>query len=322
MTELDVDGSTTRSVALEHDTEEQLGAVVLVGDRFCVAWEATTPPASPTSARVSLHADDGTPVWTTEVSVETLSFPGVVEMSRDTNWRPSPMAPWTPSYLQVAYRSPLLVSGHRVAATFFELRSGIGTTFFLDLRSGHILTTTAPGPCNYNAIAATGEFFIAQQGYGATETVRYDSSGMPAEQWPTNALLVTDSDGRVRGPEYQNVLPSKSRFIELRSDGAVRNGDPLTGYYTSYPAVDDHGSVVFWRDGELVAVDSKLKKRVLLGIPRTKREVLSRTLILDEGRVALALYDDLLMATNTDLGSLAISPWPCDEGGLRGNPSA
>ncbi|CAM5262045.1 putative protein OS=Streptomyces microflavus OX=1919 GN=Smic_43830 PE=4 SV=1 [Streptomyces microflavus] len=62
----------------------------------------------------------------------------------------------------------------------------------------------------------------------------------------------------VCGPELENCLPSTSRFRQLAPDNTLVDGPPLTGYYTSYPSMDQAGTTVFWRNGRLLAVDADL----------------------------------------------------------------
>ncbi len=70
-------------------------------------------------------------------------------------------------------------------------------------------------------------------------------------------------------------------------------------------------------DGLLTADEDNLR---LLATTKDKRPVVSRVLLLDAGKLAFVLDDELSCAVDTDLGPLADSVWPCGEGGLRGNP--
>ena len=55
----------------------------------------------------------------------------------------------------------------------------------------------------------------------------------------------------------QHVSPRAFRIFS--SDGSLRDGPPLSGYYTTYPALDAAGNTVFWRDGQLLTVDTNLQ---------------------------------------------------------------
>jgi hypothetical protein len=172
---------------------------------------------------------------------------------------------------------------------------------------------------------------VGLQGYGAFSTHHYDSTGTLVRDWPTHAMLVVDHNGTIRGPESENNVPSRSDFVVLKANGRVTHGPALTGYYTSYPAIDEHGASVFWRDGRLVTVDSDLKMRTVLSLTTSEDDRVwpSRVLLLADGLVAFALGDyqglvagveELILVENTDLGSLDGGVWPCRDGGLHGNP--
>ncbi|MFG1779449.1 hypothetical protein ACGFIG_23860 [Micromonospora sp. NPDC049048] len=132
--------------------------------------------------------------------------------------------------------------------------------------------------------------------------------------------MLVDQHGVIRGPESENVTPSRSRFRILNPDGSMRGGPALPGYHTSYPALDAHGTAVFWRDGSLRSVDVDLHQRDLFHIPDDDRAVLSRVLLLDDGTIAFAIDNDLLVFRDVGLAPLAAGPWPCADGGIRGNP--
>lgn len=227
--------------------------------------------------------------------------------------------PWKPRSIAAAHWEPLLVAGDRVAATFAETGSGIAVTFFHDAATGRVVAATRPGPNAHMAIAAPGEFLIGYQGYGVFQTSRHDSAGTVTQEWKTHVMPLVDADGAVSGPESQNVSPDRSRFVRLEADGTVLNGAALSGYYTSYPALDDEGTAVFWRDGAVRAVDRDLKMRDLL-VLSAERSVASRVLLLDGGRVVLALNDEVFILEETGLGALNGGVWPCGDGGLQGNP--
>ncbi|MFJ2058189.1 hypothetical protein ACIOMM_19870 [Streptomyces sp. NPDC087908] len=116
----------------------------------------------------------------------------------------------------------------------------------------------------------------------------------------------------------KNGLPSRSRFRRLAPDNSLVDGPPLTGYYTSYPAMDCEGTAVFWRDGKLLALDTDLAGHELFAIDDS-RAVIGRALLLSEGSVVVFLDNEVLVF-RTPLGSLAEGPWPCGEANLRGNP--
>lgn len=311
LTELGLDGSVLRSVALEHEPHEQLGAFVLLAEGICAAWlRADGTP------RVARHDDNGRTIWSTNVQLD-----GFVEVSDGASGKIRRKRRWRPRTCSVSRWQPLLVSADRIAATYEERSSGIGVTFFLDAASGELVSRTRPGPNGINAVIAPGEFVIGELGYGAFHTTRYDRSGTPVRQWASHGLLLVDRHGGIRGPEYVNVLPSRSRFCGLAEDGTLLDGPALSGFYTTYPALDSNGTTVFWRDGRLVVVDAGFQLRELFA-KADDRAVMSRVLLLAGGQVVFALDSELLIFRDTGLGPLDDGVWPCGDGNLNGNPVA
>jgi hypothetical protein len=323
LTELDATGTVLREVVPEHEPFERLGAFAVLRDGICASWlpaERFHVVLAGRHARVARHDQDGSCRWSTPAVLDQLSYPGVVEMSVETNWEVRPSKPWAPRTIEAHHWEPLLVSGHRVAATFADGRSGIAVTFFLDTSTGQLVAASRPGPSHHKAIIKPGEFLIGSQGYGAFSTARYDASGTVVQEWPTHTMLLVDRNGAISGPESENVMPSRSHFVSLEPDGTVRRGPALTGYYTSYPALDREGTAVFWRDGRLHAVDRDFQMRDLFALEEETRAVISRILLLSEERLAFALHDELFILRSTGVGPLDSGVWPCADGGLHGNP--
>jgi len=322
LTELDIDGVVLREVVPEHEPFEHLGAFVLLRNAICVSWlpaERNHIVPAGRHARIACHGLDGSSLWSTPAVLDQLSFPGVVGMGVETDWEVRPLKPWTPQTIEAHHWEPLLVAGHRVAATFAD-SSGIAVTFFADTDTGQFVGASRPGPGHHNAIAGPGKFLIGSQGYGAFSTSLYDATGTAVQEWPTHAMLLIDRNGAICGPESENRLPSRSHFVGLEPDGTMRRGPALTGYYTSYPALDSDGTAVFWRDGRLHAIDRDFQARELFALEDDKRAVISRILLLNGGRLAFSLHDELFILRSTDLGQLDSGVWPCADGGLHGNP--
>ncbi|MFG2988828.1 hypothetical protein ACGFZK_05910 [Streptomyces sp. NPDC048257] len=163
------DGSMGRTVLLPCDTGEEVAAFVVLDDGFCISWAGASrmlleaghqPSLTP---RVARYTMEGHCRWSTPISLGTVSHPGVMGMSAETDWEIRPVKPWAPKRVEAAYSEPLLVSGDRVAASFTDERSGIGRTFFLDLASGTAVGTTNPAPSGRKAISGPGEFLIGAQ---------------------------------------------------------------------------------------------------------------------------------------------------------------
>ncbi len=131
--------------------------------------------------------------------------------------------------------------------------------------------------------------------------------------------MLVDHHGTISGAESENVIPSRSRFRVLNPDSSVSEGPPLTGYYTTYPALDAEGTAVLWRDGKLLAVNPDLQASTLF-TQDDDRAVMSRVLLLERGRVVFSLHDELLLFCSTGLAPLNNGPWPCGDGNLHGNP--
>ncbi|MFB7608821.1 hypothetical protein [Streptomyces gardneri] len=321
------DGSRGPTVRPECGPDEEVGAFVLLDDGFVISWVGASRlvrgergrPASPPEPRVARYTREGRCLWSTRIALGAVSFPGVVEVGDRTGGEIRPRRPWVPEEIGVDRWEPLLVSADRVAASFAETRGGIGRTFFLDLKDGATISVTSPAPPGRKAIAGPGEFLIGSQGYGAFTTGRFGRHGAETARWSSHGAMLVDKDGTAIGPELENRLPSRSRFRRLAPDGTLVAGPALTGYYTSYPAMDREGTAVFWRDGKLLAVDTDLAGHELFAMDDS-RAVISRALLLNDGNVAIAL-DNELMVFRTPLGPLAESPWPCGEANLRGNPS-
>jgi hypothetical protein len=190
-------------------------------------------------------------------------------------------------------RTPLLISGDWVVATVEDGSSGSGRIHLLDSGSGTPVASLPDGPGDHHAVTAPGEFLFGER-----------------------MLPLVDRHGGVRGPEFENVLPSRSRFRVLGDD---RDGPHLPGYYTTYPALDRDGTAVFFRAGRLVTVDADLNLREVFALPGDEPTVMSRILLLDGGRVLFALGRDLFVV-DTGLAGLDTGPWPCGDGNPRGNP--
>lgn len=321
-TEVGPDGQVLRSVVPEHQAHEHLGAFVLLPDGFCTIWLPASPyrQAPPgEAARVARHTQTGATTWSTPLNLDQLSFPGVLEAGVDTGWQLRPKKPWRPQTISVGYREPLLVSANRVLADITDDSSGIGVCTILDTATGEIVTTTQPGPHQHKAITGPGSFLIGQQGYSPSTTTHYDQEGQAQQTWPSHGMMLVDHHGTISGAESENVLPSRSRFRVLNPDGSLSDGPLLSGYYTTYPALDAEGTAVFWRDGKLLAVSSDLQARTLF-TQDDDRAVMSRILLLESGRVVFSLHDELVLFGSTGLASLDNGPWPCGDGNLHGNP--
>jgi len=320
LAEVNSDNAVVRSIRPEQQSNEQLGAFVVLPDGFVTLWvprSGRQPEASGAVSRVARNTENGGTVWSTPLPIDRLSFPGVVETGRHTGGHIRPVKPWRPTKIEVGHDQPLVVSADRILVGLTD-SSGIGVCTLLNLTTGSIVAATEPAPYHQKAIAGHGRFLIGQQGYGAFCSTLYDQDGSPAKTWPSHGMMLITRHGRIAGPESENRIPSRSRFRVLVPDGSMRDGPLLSGYYTSYPAIDTEGNTLFWRDGKLLVIDAHLRSHSLYA--DDDRAVMSRVLLAERGRVLLALHDELLIFTGTGLSELDSGPWPCEDGNLRGNP--
>lgn len=319
--EVDANGRTVNSAVPPSQPGEDIGTFALLPDGFCILW---TPARGPLRGngprgepRVSRHREDGTLVWSTPIRLGTLPYPGIVEMGKGSGWQVRQKPAWTPREVAVAYHEPLMISGDCVAASFADRSSGLARTFLLDLRTGKVSAATPPAPDGHKAIDRDRGFLIGAQGYGAFETARITPEGTRVANWPSHGALTVGADGATSIVEMENRLPSRSKFQRLERDGTLTSGPDLPGYYTAPAAVDQEGTTVYWRNGQLKAVDAELNVHRLAELPGTG--ITSRVLILSDGMVALAL-DKELHLVRTPLAPLAAGTWPCADHNLQGNP--
>jgi hypothetical protein len=314
---LGANGRVLRSVIPEHQYPEHLGAFVRMPDGFCVLW-LPAPPAhviDDGAARLARYDDNGDTLWSSPLPLISVSFAGVVEVNERTGWHKRPAKPYT---LAVDSCQPLLVAGDRVLAALHDYGSGIGICAIADAATGDIISTTQPQPYGHKAIAGRGRFLVGVQGYGTFSSSLHDRQGLAVQTWPSHGMMLIGDDGEICGPESDNSSRTQ-RFRVLAPDGSMRDGPLLSGYYTTYPALDVNGTAVFWRDGALAAIDADLHGHELF-TGDNERSVLSRVLLMERGSVVFAAADQLLIARNTGLGPLAAGPWPCEGGNIRGNP--
>ncbi|HEX2312170.1 MAG TPA: hypothetical protein VHJ17_00425 [Thermomonospora sp.] len=311
-------GDPGRRVELDRHPGHDVGAFVILPDGFVVAWQSSPYRG----VRVERLDGRGRPRWSTELPVPAgLSYAGVVEMSAESGWRPVPARPWAPADLLASWSEALLVSGDRVLATFFEVSSGIGMSFCVDLGTGDHLWQTPPVPIGDLAIAGPGSFLVGVQGYGAFETLLYNGDGAVVLQWPSHGRPLVSSRGRIRMVELDNDPSRTLRIRRLHRDASMTDGPVLTGYHTIGPVLAADGRAAFWRDGRLQVVDRDLTVRTLHADPAWSGT--DRMLLLDGGVLAFVLNrgdERRLVFARTGLPPMDGGAWPCGEGNLQANP--
>lgn len=314
--ETDRDGAATRSFALEQCPDETLGAVLILSDGFCTAWTSGPPYRG---ARIDRRDADGACIWSAAIAPDQIAHNCILETSAETGWVSHPKRPWTPGTFQLHPWEPLLISGDRILATYQELRSGLGISYFLDIATGRIVNTTKPAPIGRKAITGKGEFLIGMQGYDEFVTVLYNRAGGQTARWPTHAAVLTDRTGRLLGAELDNRAAAKPRLRIMERDGTLSDGPQLAGYHTALPALDSDGTAVFWRSGRLLTADADLTLHEIFTAEENRNFTMGRVLLLEDGIVAFNLSQELFILRTT-LGPLENSAWPCGEGNINGNP--
>jgi hypothetical protein len=303
LVEVGFDGRPCGEIGLAAAPGARVGAFVVLPDGFVAVWlpepgEGADPVADP--AVLTRHDRTGAAVWSAALPTDRLAPAGAVAL------------------ITADVHEPLLVSGDRVLACLDDPTIGIGACYLADLATGDLVAVTDPAPYQHKAIAGPGRFLLGRQGYGVFSTALHDRDGRLLRDWPAHGAMLVDRNGAIRGPELENTMPSRSVFRALDEDGTVRSGPPLPGYRTAYPALDVHGTTVFWRDGRLTAVDADLGERTLH--EEMPGEAGDRLLLLDGGTVFSSDRGNLVVITGTGLGALDPGPWPCADGGLLGNP--
>ncbi len=308
-------GDTAHVIRLEHEPAEVPGAFAVLREGFCTTWTTLRPHHD---VRVDLRDEAGDARWSVRIQTSPLAYEGLVGASADTGWREEPLAPRFPREFGPSHEDPLLVSGGRILAGFEDFGSGLGVCHLLERRTGRLLLTTESGPGGHKAVVGPGEFLVGEQGYGAFATTRYAADGAEVGRWASHGALTVDPAGVIRCVEMENRLPSPSNFRVFGARGSLVGGPPLSGYYTSHPALDVSGNVVFFRDRKLRVIDPELRERVFATTDEDE-QLLGRIVLLRDGLVAFTHGRQLLLA-RTDLGDLAPGIWPCQDGNLRGNP--
>ena len=305
-------GDTAHVIRLDHDPTEVPGAFALVREGFCTTWTTLGPHRD---IRVDIRDEAGDARWSARVQTSPMAYEGLVGM---IGGKVAPLEPELPRAFGPSYSDPLLVSGDRILAGFRDYGSGLEVCHLLDRRTGRLLLTTEPAPGGHKAVAGPREFLVGEQGYGGFATTRYAADGAETGRWESHGALVVDPSGVIRSVEMENILPSRRRFRVFGARGSLVDGPPLPGYYTTPPALDVSGTVVFFRDRALRVIDAGLSERVL-GTTDEDEQLLGRMVLLEDGLVAFTHGHQLLLA-RTGLGELAPGIWPCGDGNLRGNP--
>jgi hypothetical protein len=319
LSQVEPDGRVREHREVACQTDESLASFLLLPDGIIASFFKPTR-AKDLTARVARLNPDGTQRWSTFLPVGDVGYTGIVEMSVESSWQPRQKKPWRPRDWQPSYHEPLLLSDNRLLASYFEMRSGIGCSYCLDVDNGRLLWTTPLRPSSSLAIAGQGEFLVGVQGYGAFDTYHYGPDGAVRQHWPSHGYLLVTGEGEFRGVEMENSMPSRMSFSVFLRDESVRKGPHLNGYYTTYPVLDAQGVAAFWRNGKLRAVDADLKKRTLWQDKSiAEKAIMTRMLLASDGTLVFGLDDELFLFP-AELGPMANCVWPCGSGNVECNP--
>lgn len=318
----DARGEQVATIPLKLHEMEQLGTFVVADDAVCVALGAQfigKGKQNPRLGRLVWLSPEGKPLSVTKLNPKTLAFEGVHMASAESGWQSRPHPPWQPKSWEPDYFDPLLVAGDYVLATYSENGSGIARSYCV--RNGRVLWTTEPHPNGNNAIDANGNFLVGTQGYGAFGCeVRQPATGEVLGSWRTHGPVVVDPHGRTSIVEMDNSARG-GHFVRLAVSGEVERGPKLEGYYTAYPAMSAAGVSYLCRAGQLVAIDSELRKTVIhTGVIPNHSNSLVLTRVLITGNALVFGADRSLLIFDGEFGDLAGSNWPCEGANLGGNP--
>jgi outer membrane protein assembly factor BamB/cold shock CspA family protein len=303
--------------------QRAVGAFALLPDGPLVAWESRAPDAA--SVRLERLDPDGRRRWVTDLPAPDMASARITEIGVESGWQPRPIRTYRAATFQATRWAPLLVSGDRVLATFFEISGGLGVSYCVDLDTGRPLWSTEPAPDGDRALAGGGRFLVGEQGYGAFAMRLLDRDGTVVAKWPSHGRALVGGDGVIRVVELENVTPSRSRIRLLHLDGTMTDGPVLPGYHTVGPVLARDGRVAFFRDGRLQVAAPELT--VTTGYVMPGREGVGGMLLLDGGLLAFTTHQahpatgsGVLSFARTDLPGQAGGPWTGAEANLRANP--
>lgn len=298
------DGTHLWAVRPDCAPGDQLDAFVLLPDGFVLAWRPArgTADGQPWLQRI---ARDGSPLWTARLP------PVLLGWSHTAPHRPAGFRPHT--------HEPLLVSDDRLLASYTDPTSGLGVAFCFDLHTGAQVWSTASHPTGRRAIAGPGRFLVGMEGPETVETHLYDRKGHDLHRWDCHGMYLVSSSGTIRCLELDGDDETHSRLRVLAPDGEGRHSAPLGGYHSAYPSLSRGRRAVLCRNDQLWAIDYWMTVQPLGAVAAHDQQILSRTLLLAHGTLAVARDSELLLC-DTGLGPLEDGYWPCGGGNVRGNP--
>lgn len=308
-----LDASYKFDYPIRFETGEMMGGFVVTPDYLYVCSRVTRHHRTGQPGIFS-YERNGEFQWQTRLPVEPIAFAGIVEMGVTTRGKIQPKKAWMPTTWEpFTHQNQLILSGHSVLASYFEYHSGIGKYYALDTEDGRITWVSELLPMTKTAIAGKDMFLISSNGYGANDTWLYKTDGTQVTHWREAGNKVIGQDGLIRCFEPNSFLSV------LNSQGDTEYKIELNYGQLSYPAIDQCNIVVFWANGQLIAIDEQFTKQILYTDLARVKGFTDEVLITDDGYV-ICNYGHELLIFETNLKPLARSAWPCGLGSLSGNP--
>ncbi len=309
-------GEILNTLEFELADNQQIGSFVLMEDGFLVCVEGKREPNS----KVLRSDANGAIRWETKIPAGKIAYEGIIQMTAKKNWEPEQKPDWNPINWITLDNNEIFVSNGTALVSYFEMpRSGIGVSYCLDVETGQIKWITPPKPYESIACIGNGLYLMAYQGYGAFETKLWSQKGEVIDKWESAGRAVLSPEGDISSIQMSNDS-RRMHFVNLKGNGIVALGPVIDGYWMTYPAIDEWGNMVFWRNRELVIIDNEQKVNIFRKEEPDAEDIPSeRILIVGEGTVVFSVNTELFIL-ETSLGRLANSIWPCAFGNNERNP--
>ncbi len=310
----DENGRRLDNIRVTCDIDERIQSFLWVDDTVFV-MVARAEIAETADARVVSLQPSGQEVWSSNLEAGILSgYIKKIDFTQGGVIRE--VEPWRPESWLGAHHSALLLSGDLLLASCRD-STGLGRSFCLARSDGVVRWVTDPHPQGQIQIVGSREFLIGAHGYGAFDTWLYGPDGTVREHWKSAGKAVVSPSGDVRLLESSN-RSDPYRLVTLDPQGGTTSG-PMIPRGAAHPVVDVEGTVAIWHNGRLVLVYEDGDVEVVFSDPSLTDAFGGRVLLPTEGRLAMTVGNRLLMI-ETNLRSMADSPWPCDQANLAANP--
>jgi|GEM_PF-5633347 len=309
-------GEIISTLEFELDDNQQIGSFVLMEDGFLVCVEGKMEPNSKV-----LRADaSGAIQWETQIPAGKIAYEGIIQMTAEKNWKPEQMPDWNLVNWITLDDNEIFVSKGTALVSYVEMpRSGIGISYCLDVETGQTKWVTPPSSHESIACIGNGLYLIGQQGYGAFETKLWSRTGEVMDKWKSAGKCVVSPEGEIISIQMSNAS-RRMHYVSLQGNGMLEHGPLIDGYLMTYPAIDELGNTVFWRNRQLVVISNKQSISIFRKEkPPTQDFHSERILIVGQGTVVFSVNTELFIL-ETSLGRLANSIWPCAFGNNERNP--